>query len=306
MDMQTAAVIGLGALGTIYASVLTEGLGMENAWVIADPVRSARYEKEGVYFNGRRLTLRYVAPGPDAPQADLIIVATKNHHLPQAIEDMRPFVGAKTQILSVLNGVESEERLAAAYGWDRVIRTVAFGMSAVKMGTNLECENIGYVTFGEDDGTVSPRVQAVHQLFDRVGLPHIVSEDILHRQWGKLMCNTGGNQATAAFNCNYGDIQKPGEPRDYMIAAMKEVMAVSPYGGATLTQADLADWLKVMDGLNPAGTSSMCQDVRLGRKTEVEVFGETIQKLGRAHGIPTPANDFLVHKIKELEAQMHQ
>ena len=86
-----------------------------------------------------------------------------------------------------------------------------------------------------------------------------------------------------------------------MIAAMREVMALAPYEGVTLTEDDLTYWLGVLDTLGAAGKPSLRQDLEAGRPTEVELFSGTIRQLGQKHAIPTPVNDWLYAEIKRLE-----
>ncbi len=87
-----------------------------------------------------------------------------------------------------------------------------------------------------------------------------------------------------------------------MIAAMGEVAAVGRACGIALTDDDVAYWLDIIDHLNPAGMPSLRQDVLARRPTEVELFSGTINRLGAAHGIPTPQNERFYAAIKELES----
>lgn len=81
---------------------------------------------------------------------------------------------------------------------------------------------------------------------------------------------------------------------------MEEVILIAQKEGISLSQADIDYWLKVIDGLNPAGKPSMRQDVEAGRKTEVDLFSGTILKLGAIHGIETPINRILYDKITSI------
>ena len=126
--------------------------------------------------------------------------------------------------------------------------------------------------------------------------------DIQHQLWGKLICNVGVNQACAVYDCCFNGIHVPGEAREAMIAAMGEVAAVGRACGIALTDDDVAYWLDIIDHLNPAGMPSLRQDVLARRPTEVELFSGTINRLGAAHGIPTPQNERFYAAIKELES----
>jgi len=70
--------------------------------------------------NGKRYGITVESPGEASP-ADLLIVAVKHHHLDRAIGEIKKAVGPETTILSVMNGIDSEERIGAVYGMDKVV-----------------------------------------------------------------------------------------------------------------------------------------------------------------------------------------
>ena len=106
--IKTSALIGLGALGILF------GRKMPGVQVIADKDRIARYSAEPVVCNGEECKFSYVTPAEGRP-VDLLLVAVKATVLEQAIQDIAKFVGPDTVILSVLNGITSEEHIDAAY-----------------------------------------------------------------------------------------------------------------------------------------------------------------------------------------------
>ena len=106
--MKKITIIGCGAVGALYGLRLHRVLGSEGLAFLVDEERRERYGREGVIINGERAPFRFIT-ACEAEVQDLVIVATKNHHLEDAITMMRPLVGAHTTILSLLNGIESEE-----------------------------------------------------------------------------------------------------------------------------------------------------------------------------------------------------
>ena len=95
--------------------------------------------------------------------------------------------------------------------------------------------------------------------------------------------------------------QQPGEARDIMIAAMREVLLLAAAEGVNLGEEDIDYWLSVIAPLNPAGKPSMRQDTEAKRKTEVELFSGTVLELSRKHGIPAPVNEMLNIRIRAME-----
>lgn len=98
----------------------------------------------------------------------------------------------------------------------------------------------------------------------------------------------GVNQACAVYDCCFSGIHAPGEAREAMIAAMREVAAVGRAEGVGLTEEDVAYWLDIIDHLNPEGLPSLRQDVLARRPTEVELFSGTINRLARPTASPRP------------------
>ena len=277
--IETSALIGLGALGILF------GRKMPGVKVIADAGRIARYSAQPV---------------------DLLLVAVKATVLEQAIRDMKKFIGPDTIILSVLNGITSEEDIEAVYP-GHCLWSVAIGMDATRVGRSLTFGAPGRIQFGEKNGEMTDRVRAVDEYLTACGIASEPCSDILFKQWSKLMVNDGLNQAAAAFNLPYGGLTKPGPAYDKMLEAMQEVIDLSVLEGVNLPADNHKAFLESMaPTFKPDGMPSMRQDVLAQRPTEVEEFAGVVRRLAKKHGMPTPANDFFYEKIREIEAGYHK
>ena len=303
MEIQTVAIVGLGALGVMFGHQLSKKMPEGALKIVADADRIARYEREGVYCNGEPCRFRYATPD-EKEVSDLILFTVKFGDLESAIEAVRNRVGSDTIILSLLNGVVSEGIIGRALGAEKVLPAVAQGMDAVKVGNRLTYANMGMICFGDrPEGDAAEKVQAVAQFFDKTGIPHEVPSDMARRMWGKFMLNVGVNQAVAVFECDYGCVQREGPARDAMIAAMREALILSNAEGVRLTEEDLAYWLRILGTLNPGGKPSLRQDLEAGRKTEVGLFAGTVLELGKKHGIDCPVNQMLYDRIRGMESK---
>ena len=293
--IRTSALIGLGALGILF------GRKMPGVQVIAGPERSARYAAEPVLCNNEPCHFNYCAPADGQP-VDLILVTVKATALEDAIRDMAAFVGPHTVILSLLNGITSEERIEAAYP-GHTLWSVAIGMDANRKGRQLVFQAPGRIQFGEKDGSITPRVAAVAQYLDRCGIVGEPCADILYKQWHKLMINDGLNQASAAFGMTYGGLAQDGPERAKMLEAMQEVIRLANAEGVPLPPDDDVQWLAgAIPTFKPDNKPSMGQDVAAHRPTEVEEFAGVVRRLSAKHGLPTPANDFFYERIRAIEA----
>ena len=298
--MQAVGSIGLGALGVLFGQRLLENGA--DVRIIADLARAEKYRKQGVTCNGAPVDFRYVTP-EEAESVDLMIFATKEGGLQNAMETASGFIGENTLILSVLNGVSSEETIAARFGEKNVLYCTAQGMDAVKVGNALTYAHAGMIVLGEKQpGEITPRVQVVADFLNAHGVTAQPVGDMVRRQWGKLMLNVGINQTVMVFEGNYGTVQRPGKPRDIMIAAMREVQKLANLEGYPIDDAEFDDWVKLADSLSPAGKPSMRQDGEAHRKSEVELFAGTIIRRAARFGLDVPVNRWLYDTVKKMEA----
>lgn len=299
--IQSVSLIGLGALGLLFAESFESAAESGEFCVIADADRQARYEKEGLYNNDRPVRFKMVRPDEPWKPADLVVFAVKYGQLPQAIQDAKHHIGDRTLILSLLNGISSEEDIRAVYG-DKVLGCTVQGMDATKEGNRLYWHNMGNFTVGElYTDEITPRLLRVGDLLDRAKIPYTLVADMRDRMWGKFMLNVGINQVVSVCQGTYGTVLREGPERDRMIAAMREVISLAHAEGIKLGEEDVAYWLDVIKPLSPEGMPSMRQDLLQGRRSEVDLFAGTVVKLGRKHDIPTPINQALLEEILELE-----
>ncbi len=301
MTIKSVSLIGLGALGVLFGHQLSQKVA--DFTVVADQARIDRYVKDGIYSNGEKCEFRYAVPKHTDRPADLIIFAVKYNSLDEAIEVVRGRVGEHTILLSLLNGISSEEVIGNAFGINKVVYCVAEQMDAVKVGNRLIYANKGKLVFGDKQpGVITENVRAVDEFLSAAEIPHTIETQMIKKLWSKFMVNVGVNQVVAVYGDHYADIQKPGVPRDMMIAAMREVMALSEKEGIYLNETDFEYWMNVLDSINPEGKPSMRQDVESKRLSELELFAGTVLRLGRKHHLKMPVNAMLYEEMKKIES----
>ena len=304
MQDTKVCIIGPGAMGSFYYWKLHQA-GFEQTTLLAGGERARRLQNNGIRINGQTVPARVATPEDTDYKADLAVVAVKYHHLQQVVADMTNLVDENTLILSVMNGIDSEEILARTYGWDKVLYAIALGIDAQREPDQVRVTNEGTVYFGEErNEESSPRVKRVEELFTAAGIAYQIPEDMTRVMWWKYMINVGVNQVSAVLRAPFGTFQKSQEARDLMQEAMQEVIDVALAKGIQLGSEDIKSWLQVMDTLDPEGKTSMCQDVLAGRKTEVEMFAGTLLSMGRDLEIPTPLNRYLFQFLRAIEHDM--
>jgi len=307
-DISTVLVAGSGAIGSMVASLIDDALPGSIS-ILAGGERLARYREKGFIINGKQRFFPLVDVD-SASKKDLIIIACKAHHLDQVLKDLSSHIGDGTLILSLLNGISSEEIAGKVYGKARLPFAMIVGTDAGRTDNVVTFTSTGTIFFGDalnsrDKNKWSPRVAPIAAFFDRAGIKYTVPENMLNRLWYKFMLNVATNQITAILRRPYRIIKKgtmTNETKELMDETMREVIAVAKAEGIILTGADMAEVYSTMDKLVDEGKTSMCQDVEAGRKTEVELFSGTMIALGKKWGIPVPVNALLYRMLKTIEA----
>ncbi len=303
MEIKRVSIVGMGALGILFGGFLTEKLGKENVEFIVNKDRIKKFQESGITSNGKPCDFNLVDEEEVGKPADLLIFAVKAVDLDSAIKSVKNKVWDNTIIMSLLNGITSEEIIGEVYGKEKLVYAVAQGMDATKIGNKFTYSNLGQLCIGVMDNNeqMMQKLNSVIELFDKTKLPYTLEEDIRHRLWSKFMLNVGVNQVVMIYEGNYGTVHQPGEAREMMKAAMREVIPLANAENVNVTEKDLEDYVSLIDTLDPNGMPSMRQDGLAHKKTEVELFSGTVLKLGKKHNISTPINQRIYDRVKEME-----
>lgn len=121
--IQKTAIIGMGAIGILYGSRLLQNLGPEAVCYPVNADRLARFQASGIRCNGIDCPFQVVDEAQYAEPADLVIFTVKATALDSAIETARCVIGPDTAVISMMNGISSEEILGEAFGRERTLFT---------------------------------------------------------------------------------------------------------------------------------------------------------------------------------------
>lgn len=300
--IETVSLIGLGAMGAFLAPKLYERLG-QNFHVVAGGERKLRLQEKGVSINQKVYRFPVTDPAEAAAPVDLILIAVKGYALEQAIQDIRGLVGPETLIMAVLNGVDSERKIAAAFGEEHLLYSYMRVSIVMRDGCTAYDPALGNIHFGEKTNeSYSERVQAVKELFDACRIAYEIDPDMLHGIWFKFMCNVGENLTCAMLGIPFGGFVSSEDASYIRIAAMKEVAAVAKAeAGVILTEEEMMKQDETIRGLPERNKPSTLQDLEAGKHTEVDMFAGEVIRLGHKHGIPTPVCEVLYHAVRVLE-----
>lgn len=299
MEIQTVAILGAGAVGSYFIWGLSEKL-KDRLWVIADGERKRRLETSGIKINGERYSLHVRTP-KEARGVDLLLVATKYGALTEVLDEIETIVSEHTIVMSLLNGVDSEEIIGSRIGMEHMVHAM-MKIASRRVGDEITFH--GASTFGlyyGEAGQSEPteRMLAIGELMEDTPLNYHMCENILREIWYKFAFNVSYNLPQAMVACGVGAYAVSEHMAALKMCLRSEVGAVAAAKGIDI--AELSDLEKMKYPSAPASRYSTLQDLDAGRHTEIEMFAGTVIRLGREFGIPTPYNAFAYHVIRAWE-----
>lgn len=300
--MRRVTIVGMGALGLLYGAMIQDHAKDVELSYVMDDARAQKYQ--GTTFTINEKPYQFPMETADrAKEADLLIVAVKYTGLKSALDVMNNCIGERTIIVSVLNGISSEKIIAERFPKAHIIDTVAQGMDAMKFGNSLKYTQCGELHVGITGESQRKDLDVLVKFFEKVQIPYVIEADILYRMWGKFMLNVGINQTCMVYGQTYGEVLNKGESNRTLFAAFREVLAIANAEGIALSEKDVAQYVKILQTLDPKGTPSMGQD-RINKKaSEVDMFAGAVIELGKKHSISVPTNEFLYERAKEIEQE---
>ena len=300
--IRNISIIGAGAMGAAYAAMFSDA-GEFSVSFVARGERCKRLGEGSLVVNGKQVAIPVIHPDEVTEPAHLILVALKHHHLPEALQDIKSLVGDDTIILSVMNGLESEEIIGSACGMEKIVYATAIGIDAIYEGNRFTYTSPGKIIFGDGPRSLGgTRLERLKEALNRAAIPNEVPPDIMRMMWWKFLINVGINQASAVLRAPYGIFQTSPDAKTLMQSLMLEVIALAQKINIDLTPKDLDAWDKVLSTLSPMGKTSMLQDIEAGRKTEVEIFGGKVVAMGAKYQVMTPVNETVLRIIKVIES----
>lgn len=289
MEIKKVIICGLGALGLTYASKLNNICELK---ILADLKRIQKYKNNKPILNNEEIELDYITPN-EKWDPDLIIIATKSTGLDKAIEYIKNFVSEKTIIISLINGISSEEKISSYYPQAKVLRSYFIGHSAIRIENKTTQDGIGKIVFEPND--------SLETFFSKNKIDHEISNDILYSQWIKLGVNIILNEPSAIYKCTVGELRKKQEYPKLAQNLLKEIKIIANLHGINNLENYEQEVLQSAQLISDDGKTSMYQDILAKRKTEVDIFSGEIINLGKKYKVETPINLEIFNKIKEIE-----
>lgn len=299
MQIKSVAVLGAGAVGSYVIWGLSSRKDIRLA-VIAEGPRAERLKQQGITINGTTYRPQVWTP-QEANGVDLLVVALKYGALPGALDSIAAAVGPNTTVMSLMNGVDSEEIIAAKIGAEHVLP------SLIKVASHKEADGYHFnpettigIIYGELAAPLkSERVQAVEALLAGTGIHSRVTPYIKEEIWSKFRLNVCNNLPQAILGAGVGCYQSSAHMKAISDGLCHELEAIAVAKGIDLSKVDASSRHGSL--VPPATRYSTLQDLDAGRHTEIDMFSGALMRMGQELGIPTPYNEYTYHMIKALE-----
>jgi 2-dehydropantoate 2-reductase len=290
--------LGAGAVGGYFGGRLAEA-GIDVTFLVR-PARAAkmkgRLRIESCYGDADlhvQTATRDDACGP----YDYVIVTCKAYDLDSAIETLAPFVDETTVVLPLLNGVAHMDVLNARFGKARVLGGVAkIAATLTPDGTIKHLNDWRFVTFGEQSGDMTPRVEALKSAFDKTSVVAKAVPNIMQMMWEKIVHLTTVAGATCLMRASVGEIARTDYGSAFMIELLEKNAEISTREGYPLSDAFMDEYRTLFRDKTSAYTASMLRDIlRNGPIEGDHVVGFMLRK-AEEHGIdPTLYKLIFIH-----------
>jgi 2-dehydropantoate 2-reductase len=290
------AVIGAGGVGGLLAAMLRRA--QCDVSLIVTERHLAPIRRNGLAVigpNGRFAVELQAETAPAAVGAcDVVVVTPKMWALEALAPALGPLLGENTAVIPLQNGIDAPDVLARALGWAHVVYGSASMNAAIEEPGVIRQRNPNAaITVAEAGGDRSERLLKVKEVFEAAGITVAVAADGRAILWDKFIGLVSNSSLCALLRSPMGVVQAHDECWNLYTAVFNEVVAVGRAAGIALPQEKVEERLARARTATPMVMPSMAVDLIAGNRLEYPWLGGRVRALGKEHGVPTPANDFV-------------
>ena len=302
------AVVGCGAMGSVYAALL--GNAGHEVWAIdnwkdhIEAIKAKGLRLEGA-SGEHTVRIKATTNPADTGPCDLVILATKAMHVEQAAKSMQPLLGKDSVVLSIQNGLGGPDTAAKVLGRERVLVGVVGGFGAsMKAPGHAHHNGWELVRLGEFSGPVSARLEAVAEVWRSGGFRVKCFDDIDQLVWEKLICNVGFSGPCAVTERTIGEVMDDADLWPISAGCSTEAYQVARARGIKLDFDDPVAYVRNFGSKIPNARPSMLLDHMAGRMSEIEAINGAIPRAAKATGIAAPFNEVISALVRAKERRM--
>jgi 2-dehydropantoate 2-reductase len=289
------AIVGSGAVGGYFGARLARA-GQDVSFV-ARGAHLAAIRAHGLQIRSPTLGDFVVhAPAEEDPArigaVDLVLFTVKAYDNRSALDLLPPLVGPETVVLTLQNGVDSADEVAAKVGEARVLGGTTYVATALETpGVIVQTGVHRSIIFGEvfaGRGAITPRVQDIADVMAPADIQVVAVPDGRVPIWDKFVYLAPFSGFTGAARLPIGPLWQDPQLREMFYAAAREVAALAAAEGVTLSPDRFARLTEYMDNIPPTTRSSLLIDLEMGKRIEVEALQGAALRRAATHGVAMP------------------
>lgn len=301
------AVVGAGAMGSVYAALLADA-GNE-VWALdtwAEHVQAMR--EKGLRVEGasgdRTVAVNATSDPAEPGPCDLVILATKAAGVADAARAMGPLLSSRTSVLTIQNGLGAAERICEHLPAERVLLGVAGGFGASMRGPGHAHHNgMQLIRIGELGGGISERAEQIAEVWRGAGFNVRCYEDMQQLVWEKFICNVTFSGPSTVFDRTLGELMAAPECWHVALSCGLEAHAVGVREGINFSFDDAAAYITDFGSRMPGAEPSMLQDARARRHSEIDAINGMVPVIAARHGMQAPFNEVISALVRQRESE---
>ena len=299
------AVIGAGAMGSIYGGHLS--LHNDVTLIDTNPKVIETVQQNGLKIeeNGQENIYRPSAAVrcEGMEPVDLIILFVKALYSKAALSGNRNLIGPNTYVMTLQNGSGHEDILGEFVPQDHIIIGTTEDNGAVLGFGHIRHGGVGNTNVGMLTEDKENFLNKLKESFDSCGFNVRIHPNIQQLIWDKLFTNVSLSAVTAVLQVNIGYIAANEYAWQMTMALLHEAVETAHALGLEADEEKLAEKIRATSVGSPEGVTSICADIRAGRKTEVDTISGSVVRAAHKAGVPVPVHEFVVNTIHALEGR---
>lgn len=304
MPLETATVIGAGAMGGIFgaqlarAGVRTSFLDVSEPLVdrlIADGITLLRDGAES------RVPVHATTDPAELPPADIVAVFVKCFQTEDAVRRAAPVIGEGTTVLSLQNGWGNGETISRLVDPEKLVVGVTYISGTVTGVGRVAWTGSGPTYVGAYDGAHAERVRPLADTLRAADFEVDEPADVRREIWKKLVLNAATLPTASLTGLTAGALGQPGPMLEVVDATAREAVAVARASGFELDEGETLQRIHTVLRGAGDGKASMLQDIEADRRTEIDVITGAVLRAAERAGLDAPVNRALYGLITGLE-----
>ena len=301
-------IIGVGAMGAIYAALLADAGNEVVAVDLWDEhisaIQHGGLRVEGASGDRVVRNIQATTSTEGITNCDLAVIATKASGVGAAAAAVQSTLADNGVILTIQNGLGAGERIGRYIPQHQIILGVAggFGASMIAPG-HAHHNGMELIRLGEMCGGVSVRVKEVAAVWSAAGFKVKAFEDINQLIWEKFICNVTFSGPCTVFGHTLGELMADSHAWPIALGCAREAYASAKAKKISLTFDDVDAYVSAFGAKMPDARPSMLQDHLAGRVSEIDAINGMVPKVAKSMGLIAPYNEVISAIVRSREAQ---